>query len=746
MTSPVSPLSDETLQAFDRGLLSPDEIDAVTRWLEAHPEAEERLRRLADGAPVAAVEALRKPCALADELAGLSDLTSSVVNRVLAGDAEPMVDRELSGDTVPKQIRDYQLLRPLGRGGMGSVYVARHTRLQRDVALKLLLGHVSADPGYRARFEREMAVVGQLDHPHLIRAHDAGAEGSHLFLVMELLDGCDLARVVATRGPLSLPDACEVVRQAALGLHHAHEHGLVHRDIKPANLFLTRTGAVKVIDLGLARMTTGPAASEGVSTVHTVMGTPECMAPEQWENSAVDRRADLYALGCALFMLLTRDPPFQPADPNSWVAWMDAHRWQPVPNLHERLAEAPSALAELVTSLLAKKPERRPATAQDVAERLASFTAGHDLAGLCTGMQGRPTDIRRPALPTQHRPRASRRVLAPLVLVLCLAAIGWLLPQLFRPEATFNRALPTLVAPFTAEQAAEGQQLYARDQGIPMEFINSLGMKLVLIPPGTFRMGTSAAELEWLLHDKNIHEWWGKTFIPDEAPQHVVTLSQPFYLGTSEVTVADFRDFVNATGYRTEPETDRKGGRVSGPDKLQYDVQWNWRTPGHPQTNNHPVVQITWNDAMAFCRWLSDGEGRSYRLPTEAEWEWACRAGSETAYFFGNDPSRLSKYCVVSEEEGGRLFLPAGERLPNPWGLFDMHGNVMEWCADWFGPDYYANSPQFDPPGPAKGKDRMIRSGYRFSQIVRSAYRYHDKPTAREQFIGFRVKCAAPPK
>jgi serine/threonine protein kinase/WD40 repeat protein len=415
MISATNPPSDETLQAFDRGLLSPEEIDAVARWLEAHPEAEERLGRLADGAPDAAVEALRKPCTLADELAGLSDLTSSVVDRVLSGSEDALA----KSAEMPERIRDYELLRPLGRGGMGSVYLARHTRLQRDVALKLLLGHLSADTGYRARFEREMAVVGQLDHPHLIRAHDAGAEGSHLFMVMELLDGRDLARLVADRGPLSLADACEVVRQAALGLHHAHENGLVHRDVKPANLFLTRAGVVKVIDLGLARVTDDAVAGPGVSTADRVLGTPECMAPEQWENSAVDRRADLYALGCTLFLLLTGKAPFTPQTPQTWVAWMDAHRWQTPLDLREPLPDAPAPLAELVAKLLAKPPEQRPASAQEVVDALAPFTMGHDLPALSSKHTTRSGTVP----PTRAIPKALRRLPARAALLGGLAAM-----------------------------------------------------------------------------------------------------------------------------------------------------------------------------------------------------------------------------------------------------------------------------------------------------------------------------------
>jgi hypothetical protein len=440
------PPSDETLRAFDRGLLPPEAIDAVAHWLEAHPEAEERLRRLVESDTDPAVEALRQPCLLATELSGLAALTSAAVERVLAGsEAPPATALE-----IPQRIREYQLLRPLGQGGMGSVYLARHTRLQRDVALKFLLGPVASDPAYRARFEREMAVVGQLDHPNLIRAYDAGAEGAHLFLAMELLDGQDLARLVAQRGPLPLADACEVVRQAALGLDYAHAHGLVHRDVKPANLFLTRAGVVKVIDLGLARVTDGPAPGGELSRQHTLLGTPDCMAPEQWDNAAVDRRADLYALGCTLFVLLTGQPPFTPQRPDSWAGWMDAHRWQPPPDLRQRLPDVPAELAELVAALLAKDPRQRPATACEVAQRLAPWATGHSVGHLFLSQAARPP-IEATTPPHPSPPRRWYRTwrLAPAVAVLLAAmavpAIWYFTRRQETPPGTLARAAPSLL-------------------------------------------------------------------------------------------------------------------------------------------------------------------------------------------------------------------------------------------------------------------------------------------------------------
>src|SRR5262249_24434859 len=221
----------------------------------------------------------------------------------------------------------------------------RHTRLQRDVAIKVLPVELVADPWYRARFEREMAVVGPLDHPNLVRAHDAGLDGGHLFLVMELLEGTDLSRLLAERGPLPVAEACELVRQAALGLQCAHEQGTVHREVKPGNLFLTAAGVVKVIDLGLARVLDRPPDGRNLSTGCFFMGTPDYLAPEQWASMAVDHRADLYALGCGLYELLTGRTPYQEQAKAGLPALKLAHQSEPPPPLRKRCPEAPAPLA-----------------------------------------------------------------------------------------------------------------------------------------------------------------------------------------------------------------------------------------------------------------------------------------------------------------------------------------------------------------------------------------------------------------
>ena len=191
---------------------------------------------------------------------------------------------------------DYELLKKLGQGGMGTVYQAQHVRLKRVVALKVLPANRLGNPAAITRFEREVEAVGRLDHPHIVRALDAREVDGIRFLVMEHVDGLDLAEVVARCGPLSVADACEAARQAALGLECSEEHGLVHRDIKPSNLMLSAEGHIKILDLGLAQFQEVAALESGVTGIGQVMGTPDYMSPEQALGESYGRYPDRHLL------------------------------------------------------------------------------------------------------------------------------------------------------------------------------------------------------------------------------------------------------------------------------------------------------------------------------------------------------------------------------------------------------------------------------------------------------------------
>ena len=314
-----------------------------------------------------------EPVAMPDSNASEDATGQTVMQATLSETGEEASElRQLSGAVgVGFKIGPYQLVRKLGQGGMGAVYEAQHTKLDKTFALKVLPPGFASNAAAVSRFEREMKAVGKLDHPNIVKATNADEwQGTH-YLVMEYVEGIDLSVLVKTRGRLSLSDACDVVRQTALGLQHAHEHDLVHRDIKPSNLFVTKNGQVKLLDLGLARLS-DDAPGGGLTSSGQVLRTPDYMAPEQWDDThAADARADLYSLGCTLFFVLTGKAPFaEEGSKPSLMRLMKAHTEAPIPDLLAVRPDAPAELNAIFRRLLAKKPDDRFQTAAEVATAL----------------------------------------------------------------------------------------------------------------------------------------------------------------------------------------------------------------------------------------------------------------------------------------------------------------------------------------------------------------------------------------
>ena len=279
-----------------------------------------------------------------------------------------------------KSLRDYQLTSRIGIGGMGEVFRATHARLQREVAVKVLPTSKLEDAEQVARFDREMQAIGQLHHPNIVQALDAGTEGQHHFLVLEFVDGLDAKQLVRTAGKLPLADACEIIRQTALGLTHAHQKRLVHRDIKPSNLLVSVDGDVKIADLGLALL---PRKEQmQITCSGAFMGTPDFVAPEQIENSSTaDARSDLYSLGCTFYFLLTGQAPFGSDDFSSLLNKINAHtKLHPLPVMDHR--HVPDGVNRIVQQLLEKDPDQRIQSADELARRLNQHCEGARLADL----------------------------------------------------------------------------------------------------------------------------------------------------------------------------------------------------------------------------------------------------------------------------------------------------------------------------------------------------------------------------
>jgi len=301
---------------------------------------------------------------------------------------DKLLDKKYKGFFLGK----YKLLGHLGTGGMSSVYLAEHVLMQRRVAIKVLPKSRVDDSSYLARFHREAKAAASLDHANIVRAYDIDNEGDTHYLVMEYVAGEDLQNIVKNGGPLDFDTAAKYVAQAAVGLDHAHQAGLIHRDIKPGNLLVTRDDAIKILDMGLALFYEEDVASLTIAHNENVLGTADYLAPEQALNShGVDVRADIYSLGCTLYYAITGHPPF----PTGTLAQRIAkHQTEMPTDIRVERPDCPLELAEICTRMIRKRPEERYATAMDVARVLAAWLAtreqpidlglGSDLSGNLT--------------------------------------------------------------------------------------------------------------------------------------------------------------------------------------------------------------------------------------------------------------------------------------------------------------------------------------------------------------------------
>ncbi|HVC94603.1 MAG TPA: formylglycine-generating enzyme family protein [Pirellulales bacterium] len=312
--------------------------------------------------------------------------------------------------------------------------------------------------------------------------------------------------------------------------------------------------------------------------------------------------------------------------------------------------------------------------------------------------------------------------------------------------------------------------MFAHQASSAEQIVDSIGMKLVLVPSGDFMMGAEEDPADSL--PPNVR----RDLLDHELPRHRVRVTRPFYMGAYEVTLRQFLVFYHAAKYKTDAERDGKPnwGYNRDGDNIKSTTFRPW-APGWKIAQDHPAVYVSWNDAVAFCNWLSKKEGKKYRLPTEAEWEYACRAGTETRYSCGDDAEELVRVGNVADEDNRRHWpksitiiennnkkqtnipfpalpgrdgygytAPVGKFRANAFGLYDMHGNAWEWCSDRYDEHYYENSPTDDPKGPSAGTLRVLRGGgWNDSSPagLRCAFRGSNDPVDRDRGIGFRVVC-----
>ena len=665
----------------------------------------------------------------------------------------------------------YQILEKIGAGGMGQVYKAFHCSTERIVAIKVILGKGKIDTEVVKRFEREVKAAAKLVHSNIITVFDADQADGRIFMVMEYIKGDDLGELLRKKGQLSVSEVVDYILQAARGLKYAHDQGVIHRDIKPGNILVDSSGNVKIVDMGMAKLES-KADEESISMLTasaSIMGTVDFMSPEQgFSSKNVDARADIYSLGATLFFLLTRKVMF-PGD--SAFEKLLAHRESPIPSLSNSRAGITPDFEIAFTKMVAKKVEDRYSSMAEVISALSKMEVGggvniigaEDLATTHFERGSYPETIDVETVLT-NKGREGNKETDKHIGGKTLAYISGILQKTYTPKVLAATAIIVLVlmvlmllmkpgtnvkeevkaqlaelVKLKQEEEAKGKQMEKEKlkqeeeakgkqvglvklkqqegakgkqvglvkskqeeeaKGKQVGLVKSkqekeamfaaIEKEMILIPAGKFMMGSPASE---------------KGRSADET-QHEVTLTKPFYMGKYEVTQDQWEAVMG-----NNPSSKTKGAKF-------------------------PVTNVSWYDCQDFIKKLNAKASGGYRLPTEAEWEYACRARTTTVYSFGD---RLTNSDANYGYGGEGSIKAVGDYKENAFELYDMHGNVWEWCEDFHG--VYPEGVVTDPKGPAMGDNRVFRGGAFFGDEsrVRSSCRVFCAPTDRYNGGGFRL-------
>lgn len=835
------------------------EAIAPAVFIAEHPEFSEQLEQYF--ADVEAIELMAGPSAAeADGPDFQGPFITNDTHEVTMG--ETIVSDEngerleakarVSADSPLTEFGRYRILKELGRGAMGAVYLAHDEQLDREVALKIPQFGGEISEAMLERFYREARAAAALRHPGICPVHDVGEIDGQHYITMAYIQGRPLRDFTKSSKRLEDKQVARIIRKIALAMAEAHDHDVIHRDLKPANVMIDQRSEPVVMDFGLARRSVE--GEERLTHTGTILGTPAYMSPEQvdGDNENVGAAADIYGLGVIFYEMLTGQLPFR-GSLMSILKQIGSNDPQPPSELNESVDKS---LEGICLKMLAKEVSDRPSSMMQVAESLDAWLQGRqsgvEESGVLetsrvpgqsgeqfTGLEetnpatvpGRARveteaesfaalpDASQIAAGTPHsdrnQPPGHRKLLLAGGLILLLAGltfffrlgkydvqvtledpsitlsvddgalvisgtdsdtirltdgphklqaeIGEFMAELdeftvkkdgknvvhvaivegkpvFNPtdKTAIPRDLPTsnpktstpapnvvmaatpssAVAPFDAAAAKAHQATWAKHLGVPVEKEVELRdgelIRFMLVPPGEFKMGSTEEERRWADSEAQAaSDTEASGLIRTEQPLHTVRITRPYYLAESELTNAQFMAIV--------------------PGNFSY----------AEKGLKHPLGRVSWDRAIVVVDGLNElrPEEGTFRLPTEAEWEYACRAGSEDWWAHGSDPTQLERFAwyAANAESKPR---EVKTRTPNAFGLHDMHGNVWEWCEDGFQSDYYERSDVADPcfRDPKIGV-RVHRGGCCLSDAAtcRSARRFGYPQSKRNSVVGMRV-------
>ena len=688
----------------------------------------------------------------------------------------------LAGQTLGK----YHILEEIGRGGMGVVYKAHDTVLDRLVAIKVLAPHLTWDQEFVKRFLHEARSAARLEHAHVVTIYDVAQAQGHHVIAMKYLEGRSLAEIIRREGPLPPERAAHLLAQIAQALDYAHARKLIHRDVKPGNVIVSPQDHATLTDFGIARSLEGTRLTQS----GVMVGTPAYMSPEQVQGHTVGPATDVYALGIVAYEMLGGRPPFEGETPRL----LHAHVYEEPRPLSQVSPKVAPAVGAVVKKALAKEPGKRYGSAGAFAAALGQAIGSREprvvpkpvprsgqaplwplfgalaavllVVALLLGLRelvtkpdqaaatqtatvaATGTAIAQAAVPTPGTPTPQPPMPTPvppsptpvpptstsIIIVVTATPVPVTdtpIPPTTAPTPTsiiiVVTATPVPPTPTSIIIVVTATPVPATSTPIPPTTTPTptpAFSGMVRIPAGGFIQGSTVDEVNHAHDLCTSYDEFDQCWRSalDDELPQHEVYLDEFYIDEREVTNAQYGQCVK-TGLCDPPLALSSNTRSSYFDNPRY--------------ADYPVIYVTWYDAANYCRWAGK------RLPTEAKWEKAARGASGMLWPWGNSfsldmgnirPGEVAPDTVDTTQVGS---YPRGV---SPYGAMDMAGNVWEWVADWYDDSYYQLSPSGNPQGPASGEKKVFRGGSWNSNIggARAASRAGTPPDGRYFDIGFR--------
>ncbi|MEW6094974.1 MAG: SUMF1/EgtB/PvdO family nonheme iron enzyme [bacterium] len=582
----------------------------------------------------------------------------------------------------------YEIINPIGRGGVGIVYKAKDYMLDEVVALKLLAPGLSMNKEIVERFKQETKITRRLSHNNIVRIYDIGKFDNRWYISMEYIDGKNLKTIIQEKGSLSIVEATGIIKQVLRALEVVHDKHIINRDIKPQNILIGTDGIVKIGDFSIAKS----AELNGLTSNDVmIVGSPEYMSPEQVNGDEIDNRTDIYSVGIVLYEMLIGKPPFQ-SDTLITIAHKQIFELPTPPK--DLNPQIPVWLDKIILKCLAKKPNDRY---QGVKELISDLET-HRVPKINFEQKKDEIEISKKTFVKLKRIAIS----CIIGFFIAIGMTGYFIQKYNKNQKalqitekdfidnakklamletklqeleTIKQALETQIS--TAEQKIqssdnEKKRLMAELQAAKTWVQERVPHGMILIKAGEFLMGSPD--------------------MVDTQPQRKVYLDA-FYLDKYEVTNEQYIKFLNTIGkHEGYINLDSESCKIEKKDGV-YVVKSGYE--------KYPVVEVSWFGANMYANWVGK------RLPTEAEWEKAARGTNGRKYPWGNT------FDANKCNTGMRKIMPVGSYPEgrSHYGCYDMAGNAWEWVADWYSSDYYRNSPSINPKGPNIGNYRVGRGG-----------------------------------